>query len=140
VEITIERPADLVWARIGDFGDLSWFPGVESTTVDGDERSAKMEGMNLHHVERLVHRDDVVRTYTYATLHFTGDTIVATPDGGTFDVNTISGHEGTITVATEGDDSSRVIYEFAVDDDDMAASMEQRYRSVLATLKDDLER
>lgn len=140
VETTIDRSADDVWARIGDFGDMSWFPGVEWVTVEGDERVAKMEGRNLEHVERLVRRDASGRTYTYATLYFRGETLVPTEDGGTFDVNSISGHEGTITVTPVADGACRVTYDFAVDDDAMAESMEERYGSVLAALKADFER
>jgi carbon monoxide dehydrogenase subunit G len=139
VETTIEKSADEVWARIGNFGDLSWFPGVESVSVDGDERATKVEGMNLYHVERLVRRDDAARTYTYATVGFRGDTLVRTEDGGMFDLNTMSGHEGTITVLPAGDASARVTYGFAVDDPKMAETMREQYQSVLADLKKQLE-
>jgi carbon monoxide dehydrogenase subunit G len=140
VEITIGRSADDVWARIGDFGDMSWFPGVERVTVEGDERACTMAGRDLVHVERLVRRDEVARTYTYATLYFRGATVVPTDDGGTFDVNSISGHEGTITVTPLGATSARVTYDFAVDDDAMAENMRERYAGVLGVLRSELER
>ena len=139
-ETTIERSADDVWATIGTFGDMSWFPGVETCTVDGDECSAKLAGRNLEHVIRLVHRDDATRTYTYETVGFRGDTISATEDGGTVDANSITGHIATITVAPQGGSSSRVTYDVSVDSEPMGEQMRARYQSVLDSLKDALER
>ena len=38
-EITINAPAEKVWAIIKDYGDLSWLPEVKSVTVDkGNEK------------------------------------------------------------------------------------------------------
>ena len=31
-EITIDRPADEVWAKLGNFGDLLWMPGIETSS------------------------------------------------------------------------------------------------------------
>ncbi|AXS39417.1 SRPBCC family protein [Breoghania sp. L-A4] len=33
--IEIDAPADVVWARIGDFQDMSWHPAVQSQTGEG---------------------------------------------------------------------------------------------------------
>ena len=49
-EITINRPADDVWAVIGNFGDLTWMPGVETCELQGDDRVLGMMGMRV--VER----------------------------------------------------------------------------------------
>ena len=37
-EITINRSADDVWATVGNFGDVTWMPGVETSELDGDDR------------------------------------------------------------------------------------------------------
>jgi len=141
-EITIDRSPDVVWAAIGDFDDLGWFPGIESWTVDGDVRSTKVAGMDLVHVEREVHRDDDARTYTYETVGYTGSTVVTLPDGSTLDLNDHAGrHRGTISVAAEGDGSSHVIYDTELDDDETGEveGMGQRYQQVLVRLKGELE-
>ena len=49
-EITIDRPADDVWAVVGNFGDLLWMPGIESCELEGDDRILGMFGMRI--VER----------------------------------------------------------------------------------------
>ena len=46
-EITIDRPADDVWAVIGNFGELSWMPGVETSELDGDDRILGMFNMRI---------------------------------------------------------------------------------------------
>ncbi|MDR5170516.1 SRPBCC family protein [Methylobacillus flagellatus] len=36
--IVLDAPAEVVWAKIGHFDDMSWHPGIASTEiVDGDE-------------------------------------------------------------------------------------------------------
>jgi hypothetical protein len=137
--VTIERPADDVWARIGDFGDPSWFPGLESWTLVGDERTTKIAGMNLEHVERLVSRDEVRRTYTYATSGYIGDTIVTLEGGQLYDLNSMVGtHSATISVTPEGRSASTVTYEVTMDDDHVHAQS-TRYQAVLDRLKAEME-
>ena len=44
-EIDIDRPADDVWAVVGDFGGIAgWMPGIESCKVDGDDRVIEDNG------------------------------------------------------------------------------------------------
>jgi len=141
-EISIDRPPDVVWAAIGDFDDLNWFPGIESWSVEGDVRSTKVAGMNLVHVERQLHRDDERRTYTYETVGYEGDTVVTLPDGGKLDLNDHAGrHRGTISVNDAGGGSSLVIYDTELDDDEAGEveGMGQRYQQVLVRLKSELE-
>jgi protein-tyrosine phosphatase len=58
--VSVERPADVVWARIGQFGGIDkWMPGVDSCVVDGDVRRLSVFGMDI--TERLVARDDAAR-------------------------------------------------------------------------------
>jgi carbon monoxide dehydrogenase subunit G len=65
-EITIDRPADEVWAKLGNFGDLTWMPGIETCELAGDDRILGMFGMRI--VERQLARDDENRTYTYGIV------------------------------------------------------------------------
>lgn len=38
--VTLAAPVDEVWAVIGDFKDMSWYPGVASVEATGDEKGA----------------------------------------------------------------------------------------------------
>lgn len=138
--VRINRSADDVWARIGDFGDPSWFPGLESWTLEGDQRTTAIAGMNLKHVERLVHRDEARRTYTYGTTGYIGDTLVTLEGGQVYDLNSMVGrHSATITVIPAGESSSTVIYDVTMDDDHVE-SQSARYQAVLERLKAQMER
>jgi hypothetical protein len=140
-ETTIERSADDVWAVIGDFTDQSWFPGIEQQVIEGDERTTWMQGVVPGNVERLVHHDDVARTYSYATVAVVGDPRVPVEGGGFFDTSTLIGrHRATISVTPVGDARCRVAYDVTVDDDDgIAAVISSGYAGVLAGLKARLE-
>ncbi len=84
-EIDIDRPADEVWAVVGDFGGIgNWMPGIESCAVDGDDRVLKMGGMEI--IERLERRDEEERELVYGIV------------GGVPVIN----HKATITVIPEG--------------------------------------
>ena len=66
-EITIERPADEVWAKIGNFGELTWMPGVDTCELDGDDRILGMFG-SMRIVERQFARNNEERTLTYGIV------------------------------------------------------------------------
>jgi mxaD protein len=117
-EITIARPADEVWAVVGDFGGLAgWMPGIESCLLEGDDRVVVMGGMEI--VERLMRRDDVGRVLMYGIV------------GGPVPVQ---GHEATITVEPDGD-GCRVTWAVAVEPDSMIDLFVQTYQQGLAALK-----
>jgi hypothetical protein len=89
-EVTIDSPADEVWALLGDFGNLGWIPDAHSVQLDGDIRTFQLGDSIVKH--RLLHHDDVARSYTYAlaadvgadsdaTLRATQATISVVPDG-----------------------------------------------------------
>ena len=89
-EIDIDRPADEVWAVVGDFGGIAdWMPGIESCVVDGDDRVLKTMGMEI--IERLERRDEEQRELVYAIV------------GGVPVVN----HKATITVVPQGIELAR---------------------------------
>jgi carbon monoxide dehydrogenase subunit G len=118
-EIDINRPADEVWAVVGDFGGIgAWMPGVESCHVDGDDRVLKMLGMEV--IERLERRDDEEREIVYGIV------------GGVPVIN----HKATITVTPQGE-NSHVTWDVDVDDE-MTDMMHQVYQQSLGALKDHL--
>jgi carbon monoxide dehydrogenase subunit G len=119
-EITINKPADAVWAVAGDFGGIGdWMPGIESCVVDGDDRILKMMGMEI--TERLERRDDEAREIIYGIV------------GGV----PVGNHKATITVIPEGDDSL-VTWDVEVEPDDMTEMMQGIYQQSLQALKDHL--
>jgi carbon monoxide dehydrogenase subunit G len=118
-EIDINRPADEVWAVVGDFGGIGdWMPGIESCHVDGDDRVLKMGGMEI--IERLERRDDEEREIVYGIV------------GGVPVIN----HKATITVTPDGK-NSHVTWDVDVDDE-MLDMMNQVYQQSLQALKDHL--
>ena len=119
-EITIDRSADDVWEKVGNFGDLLWMPGVESCELDGDDRVLGMFGMRI--VERLYARDDEARTLTYGIVD--GD---MKPEV----------HRATITVMPAGS-GSFVTWDVEADDA-MVEVMQGAYTGALAALKEQLE-
>ena len=85
-EVVIDRPANEVWAMVGDFTDVTWMPGVEGCRlIDEDERVLSLSGADF--TERLLRRDDDRRSLTYS--------VVAGP-------LPLDHHEATITVTAAG--------------------------------------
>jgi carbon monoxide dehydrogenase subunit G len=116
-EIDINRPAEDVWAVVGDFGSIgSWMSGIESCHLDGDDRVIKMMGMEV--IERLERRDEEDRELVYRIV------------GGVPVIN----HEATITVSTLGD-QSHVTWDVEVEPDEMTDPMHQVYQQSLQALK-----
>jgi Polyketide cyclase / dehydrase and lipid transport len=119
-EITINRPADEVWAKVGNFGELTWMPGVETCELDGDDRILGMFGMRV--VEHQFSRDDEGRTLTYGIVD--GD---VKPEV----------HRATITVMPAGS-GSFVTWDVETDDA-MVEVMQGAYTGALTALKEQLE-
>jgi len=119
-EITIDRSADDVWAKIGNFGDLMWMPGIESCELDGDDRILGMFGMRI--VERQLARDEEGRSLTYGIVD--GD---MKPEV----------HRATITVMPAGS-GSFVTWDVETDDA-MVEVMQGAYTGALGALKEQLE-
>jgi mxaD protein len=118
-EIDIDRPADDVWAVVGDFGCIGdWMPGIESCAVDGDDRVLKMGGMEI--IERLERRTEETRELIYGIV------------GGV----PVANHKATITVTPNGS-GSHVTWDVDTDDD-MLDMMHQVYQQSLQALKDHL--
>ena len=63
--VRISRPAAEVWSRIGDPSRIQeWFPGIESSTVDGTSRVITT-GAGLPMPEEIVTNDPIQRRFQY---------------------------------------------------------------------------
>lgn len=109
-ETTINKPADEVWARIHNFGDLSWVPGVASVTLDGDQRSIRMERGTFDLRQRLVSRDDYNRTYSFRLVSEVDLEPLFGPGHVLRDL------QGTLAVTPKGDSESLVTYDVKTED------------------------
>ena len=122
-EVRIDKPADEVWAVIGDYGNLGWMPGVDTCELDPANENDRVLGMfGMRIVERQLARDDAGRTLTYGIVD--GD---MKPEV----------HEATITVTPEGD-GSHVTWDVTTDDG-MVEVMQGAYGGALEALKAKLE-
>ncbi len=64
-EVRINRPADEVWALLGDPARIQeWFPGIESSTVDGTSRTI-VTGSGLPMPEEILTNDPLQRRFQY---------------------------------------------------------------------------
>lgn len=68
-DVYIDRPPDHVWSVVGDIGGLSaWMPGVEKSSLVGDERVCELPDGSVPLVEKVLSRDDANRRYDYTIL------------------------------------------------------------------------
>lgn len=119
--IDIDKPADDVWAVIGDFGGIGdWMPGIDSCRVEGDDRILEMMGMEI--TERLVSKDDAGRVLTYS---ITKGAPVET-------------HQGVITVTPTGG-TTHVTWDVDATPDEMTEVMTTIYQQSLEALKKHVE-
>jgi hypothetical protein len=131
-ETIINRPAGDVWARIGDFGDMSWVRTTEFCEREGDNRRIKRAAWDFDLVQRCVEHDDAGRTYRYDL-----------PEPVDFESLIGPGKivrllDGTLTVTPQGDASSLVTWE--VDTEDfLVEGVHREYQAALDVLKGDLE-
>ena len=120
-EIHIDRSPEDVWALVGEFGDLSYMPGVESVTLDGDIRTVNTMGMEIQ--EQLVAKDDDDRTMTYAIV------------GGPVPMES---HQATISAHPDGE-GCRLVWEVTVVPDDAVGLFSGIYDGSLKAIKAHLE-
>ena len=65
----IAASPDAVWAVVGDVATISdWVPAIETSSLEGDIRTAVFAGGGGTAHERIVSLDDSGRTYTYEYL------------------------------------------------------------------------
>lgn len=114
-EAIINRPASEIWARIGNFTDISWIPGSEEAraTMNGDLRTVRRDawdkiGFSL--TQRLTNHDDAQFTYSYvlpAPVSFekiVGRALIAHAIDGTLRVTPLSETQSHVTWELETED------------------------------------
>jgi hypothetical protein len=134
-ETTISRPADEVWARIGNFADISWIPGSEphNCRMEGDLRIVTRDVWNFDLVQRLTEHDDARRTYSYDLPHDVSFESLAGPGRIAKVIN------GTLTVTPTGESQSAVTWDLEATDFLFGGALAE-YQHALDTLKADMER
>jgi hypothetical protein len=136
-QATINRPAAEIWARIGNFTDISWIPGSEEAraSMDGDLRTVRRDawdkiGFSL--TQRLTNHDDAHYTYSYALpapVNF--EKIV----GRDLTAHAI---DGTLKVTPLSDTSSHVTWELETEDFLIEGAFAE-YQKALDTVKAQME-
>jgi uncharacterized protein YndB with AHSA1/START domain len=121
-EIRIARPAADVWALAGDPTALhTWFPGIVSCTVDGNQRVIVM-GTGLPMPEEILVIDHTQRRFQYR---------ITAP--------LFQHHRGTIDVIDLGDDTCLVVYSTEADPRTMALVIAGGTLDALHELKRQME-
>jgi len=105
--ITIDRPADQVWAVVSDAGAIStWFPMVQTSTASGEDRHCTLEG-GVPLDEKIVTNDPNLRRFQYSIV------------GGGVPAQS---HLGTIDVIEQGG-ISLVVYSTEITPDELAGTL-----------------
>lgn len=118
----IARSADDVWAVVSDFGGIgTWFPGVDSCTFDGTDRTVGTMGIEV--VERLGISDPQLRRIQYSIV------------GGAMKPDH---HVATIDVIEDGD-GAVVVYSCDVLPDEMKEFIDPVYAGATEALRAHLE-
>lgn len=121
-EVRIARPADEVWAVVGDPARIpEWFPGIVEATVDGTSRVITTAS-GLPMPEEIITNDPVLRRFQYR---------LATP--------LVQHHLGTIDVFDLGDGTSLVAYATDAEPDVLALVIGGAAGAGLRHLRDRLE-
>jgi hypothetical protein len=131
-ETVIAKSADEIWARVGDFGDISWIPNVEEWTFDGESRRITRKAWDFVLVQHLDNYDAANHTYTYslpAPLSF--ESLI----GPGKIVNTLT---GTLAVTPKGADESVVTWDIETEDF-LIDGVQAEYQNALEVLKAELE-
>lgn len=121
-EVRIARPADEVWAVIGDPATIhEWFPGMEHTTVDGTTRVITTSS-GLPMPEEIVTLDHLQRRFQYRLV-----------------APMVQHHLGTIDVVDLDDGTSLVVYSTDAVPDTMALVIGGSTGAALHELRRQLE-
>jgi hypothetical protein len=132
VETVIDKPADVVWDRIRDFGEVSWIPNTESVEVDGDVRTVTMTGGKFKVSQRETAHDDANRSYSYEMAE-------SIDMSALFGKPTVLEHlQATLSVTPDGESSSVASYDLETHDF-MIAGVKAEYQGALDNLKALLE-
>ena len=131
-EISIERPADDVWARVGDFGDITWIPATEHCRLEGDIRTVTKDAWTFDLVQRLTEHDDVRRTYSYDLPAVLDLESLVGPGAVVRVLN------GTLTVEPDGPTRSTVTWDIETEDF-LIGGTHAEYQNALESVKAELE-
>lgn len=132
-EVQIQRTADEVWGWIGNFVEVSWIPGAESSRLDGDVRtvimngSNKLKGKKFAVSQQLLHHDDAARTYSYCLATNMDFESMFGPG------RKLTHFRGTVAVEPSGD-QARVTFDIETDEF-LAGAINQEYQRALNNLK-----
>jgi len=114
----IARTAEDVWALVGDPGRIQeWFPGIESSTVDGSSRVV-VTGAGIPMPEEIITNDPIQRRFQYR--------IVA---------GMVREHLSTLDVLDLGDGTCLVVYSADADPSTMALVIAGAAGNALANLR-----
>ncbi len=124
-DITIDRPADEVWAVVSDAGRISeWMPAVLTSMANGNVRSCELAG-GVPLEEEIVTNDPGLRRFQYRIV------------GGGVPAET---HLGTVDVLALDDGRSLVVYGTEITPDDLAGTMGPALEDGVRGLKEYCER
>ncbi len=128
----INKSADEVWARIRNFGDISWIPKAGSCEMDGDDRLVTKPGWGFVLTQRLVNHNDEQRTYSYVLPTPLDFGSLLGPD------HIVSVLDGTISVTPKGESESSVTWDIETEDF-LIEGTHAEYQASLDSLKAELE-
>jgi hypothetical protein len=136
-EATINKPADVIWARIGNFTDISWIPGSEEAraTMSGDLRTVTRDawdkiGFSL--AQRLTEHDDKRHIYSYVIPEPVSFEKMMGPGKIAHAIN------GTLRVTPISETQSHVTWELVMEDFLIDGAFRE-YQKALDTVKAKLE-
>lgn len=119
----IDRPADEVWAEIGDPAAISrWFPGVKACEVSGDVRTVGTDSGAVVK-ERIIINDDSLRRFQYSII----------------EMEPFEHHVATVDVLELDGRTTMVVYSADVKPDQLRGSMQDSVAGAVAGLKRFLE-
>ncbi len=121
-EASIACKPDDIWKVVREFGDLSYMPGIDSCTVDGDVRTVGTMGIEVK--EQLRDLDDDTRRISYS--------IVESP------MSNMTSHLATIGIDAEGE-GSHLTWTVEVEPDELLGLFEGIYAGSVASMKEKFE-
>lgn len=121
-QVLIHCPASRVWSMVGDPGRIQeWFPGIESSTIEGSRRTIVM-GSGQAMPEEIVTNDPLQRRFQYR---------ITAP--------MFREHLSTLDVLDLGDGTSLVVYGADADPSAMALVIGGAAGNALEHLRDLME-
>jgi uncharacterized protein YndB with AHSA1/START domain len=120
-DISIDRPAEQVWAVVSDAGRISeWFPSILTSSADGQSRSCELQG-GVPLEEEIVTDNPDLRRFQYRIV------------GGGVPVES---HLGTIDVLAVDEGRTLVVYSTEITPDELADTMGPALEGGVQGLKD----